>query len=92
MKKAFTIIELVTVVVILGIIALIIAATTSRTKVPTTPTVNKNFVVLSRESLHDCCNPFIYVVKDSQTEIEYILVQDSSGISITPRLPKKEEK
>jgi len=95
MKKAFTLIEILVVVIIFAIIVLIITAVTpsSKRNTPKQPTVPANFTVLSREATGaTCCEPFIIIVKDLQTEQEYIIIEDGSAVSITPRLPKKEER
>lgn len=93
MKKAFTTAHLLAALFGINIFFIILVFLQQEAKATSQPpNVPKNFLVVSKEPLHDCCNPTIYIVKDSQTEQEYILVQDSRGISITPRLyPKKEE-
>ena len=77
-----------------GIIILLIATLTTLRKAIATPSPQtpKNFIVISKEATGSaCCEPYIMIVKDSQTEQEYIIVEDNNGVSITPRLKKKEE-
>jgi len=94
MKKAFTVIDLVFVLCVVGIILLLIATLTTPRKAAAAPSpqIPKNFIVISKEATGAaCCEPYIMIVKDSQTEQEYIIIEDGSGVSITPRLKKKEE-
>jgi len=94
MRKAFTLIEVLVVLIFITIIVLAIAAgiPSSKRNIPTPSPMPKNFTVLSREASEStCCELYLIIVKDNQTGQEYIIIEDGSGVSITPRLKKKEE-
>lgn len=49
---------------------------------------SKTFLVLSKECIGNReWEPFIYVIVDKKTQKEYLVVEDNTGVSITPRLP-----
>lgn len=81
-------------IVIIAFIAVIIVASLSAkyaTEI-TTPQIKESieipdtFVVLSKQTIENrFSGPFFYVVKDTETNTEYILVQYSGRISLIPR-------
>lgn len=96
MKKAFTFIEAVTVLAIIGIIFFIILSFSQPRKTieSTQPATQspKSFTIVSKEAIGSpYTHPFLYIVRDNETQREYLLVEDGNGVSITPRL-KKEDK
>lgn len=94
MKKAFTLVEMLVVASVLALVVFVIFASSgSKLQPKPTPSLPKNFVILSSETLGDDfrSDPDILIVKDKETNVEYLVVHHN-GISITPRLyPKKEE-
>lgn len=41
-------------------------------------------------TIGNCCR-YVYVVKDMENNIEYIVVENGPGISITPRIKKEQQ-
>lgn len=95
MKKAFTLIEFVTALAIIGIIFFLVLSflQSRKTTVPTQPATQspKNFTIVSREVIGSPYNN-LYIIKDNETQREYLLAEDGNGVSITPRLKKEEDK
>lgn len=94
MKKAFTLIEILVVVVIITIIVLIITAIapSSKRKIQTQAQPNlQNFTITSSERILYPYFTYVHVLKDNETNKEYILVvNDSIGMTITPKLKKEQ--
>jgi hypothetical protein len=92
MKKVFTILELIAAILLLTLIVLFLTnyPTQQQTNQPTQQ-MHNSFTVISKEGTGSyCCDPHLIIVKDNQTNQEYIIVEDASGVSVIPRLPKKE--
>ena len=93
MKKAFSLLELLILVVIVGIlVALGIGAVNKSNKnQPTqkiTPVIQR---ITESTSIGECCSPYAYIVRDNQTKQEYIVLEYGNSVAITPRLPPKKE-
>lgn len=91
MNKSSPVFEIGVVVVVLGILVVMVTATfyPSKKLTPATPTVPQNFTIASSERILYPYFTYVHVLKDNETNKEYILVvNDSIGMAITPKLKK----
>jgi len=94
MKKAFNIIEILIVVFVIGILlAIVIPAFSSLRKdaLLTQQITPEQTPIISMGEPSLFGYSQAYIIRDTENKQEYIVVSSSTGISVTPRLPKKNE-
>ena len=90
-RRAFTIIELLVVIAIIALLAAVVVdVLRKKSEVNTPKTPDKFKITYSQKGLSGTGEIYRFnILKDKDTDQEYLLLVTNDGVAITPRIPAK---